>query len=73
MVDAVGQNPVFLCWMEEQTLDVEAESVFLIGGTFIITDQYATFNIRVTQEHYLDKKKENIVKSTYLNIYPKHL
>lgn len=57
LIQTVGQHPVFLPGMKEQTLDIEGEPVFLIGGPFIRTDQYAAFHFRITKKHDLKIRK----------------
>lgn len=70
LVKAVCQNPVLLLRMKEQTLDVEVEPIFLIGCAFIVTDQYATFNLWVTQEHnlYQEKKTRELIEYIYFHV-----
>lgn len=53
LIQTVGQHPVLLLGVEEQTLDIEGEPVFLIGGPFIGADQYTALHLRITKKHDL--------------------
>lgn len=55
----VGQCPVLLSGMEQQTQEIKAQAMFLETCTFVWTDENAAFKLRVGQHHYLAKTKRN--------------
>ena len=61
---AVGQNPVLLLGVEEQAQDVEAQSVFLVRGSFIRADQKAALYLRISQQHDLKAEICEIMDNT---------
>lgn len=53
LILTVGQNPVLLLRVKEHAMDVEVQPVFLIGSSFVRTDQQAALNLRIRKQHNL--------------------
>lgn len=58
LIQTVGQDPLLLLGVEEQALDVEVQTVLLIGSPFIRADEDAALNLWITKKHDLNRKME---------------
>jgi len=58
LIQTVGQDPLLLLGVEEQALDIEVQTVLLVGSPFIRADEDATLNLWITKQHDLNRKME---------------
>jgi len=61
LIQTVGQDPLLLLGVKEQTLDIEVQTVLLVCSSFIRADENAALNVWITEKHDLKRKMEGIM------------